>query len=239
MILNQKTLLKEQQMNNNHATLSPSNAEKWSKCPGSIQLEIQAVAESPGSGYSNIYADTGTLAHMMGELCLTYNINTDQLLDMQQNVQLYIDYVRQFKSPTSRWLIEERIDIFNACWGTADAVVIDREQLHVIDLKYGKSVVKAEDNNQMLLYAYGMLKTLPHVRRVSLHIVMPRGKNSQWDVRREDVMKRGEQLELKGKQALDPDNLTLIPAPSSCQWCKAKYICPARVDDRARDFDLC
>jgi hypothetical protein len=52
-----------------HARLSPSGAEKWATCPGSMALE----ALEPDS--SNDYSDEGTAAHFLAALCLEQGKN--------------------------------------------------------------------------------------------------------------------------------------------------------------------
>lgn len=46
-------------------TLSPSSAHRWMECPGSIKLS-QGVPRT-----TNVYADKGTVAHYIGEKCIT------------------------------------------------------------------------------------------------------------------------------------------------------------------------
>lgn len=45
-------------------TLSPSAAHRWMQCPGSVELSKDMPFET------NKYADLGTVAHLLGELCL-------------------------------------------------------------------------------------------------------------------------------------------------------------------------
>lgn len=52
---------------NIHARLSPSGAEKWMACPGSVAME----AGEPDS--SNDYSDEGTAAHFLASTCLENN----------------------------------------------------------------------------------------------------------------------------------------------------------------------
>ena len=48
-----------------HAKLSPSGAERWMNCPGSVVLEADCAAST------SEYADEGTAAHALAALCLT------------------------------------------------------------------------------------------------------------------------------------------------------------------------
>lgn len=47
-----------------HSELSPSGADRWSRCPGSVAL-CRGLPDS-----SSRYADEGTAAHLLGSLCL-------------------------------------------------------------------------------------------------------------------------------------------------------------------------
>lgn len=87
-----------------HAKLSPSSAHRWLVCPGSVAL-CETVPNT-----SSVYADTGTAAHSLAEMCFAQSkdakdfIGTDipvgELVvpvdeDMASAVQVYLDYVRR------------------------------------------------------------------------------------------------------------------------------------------------
>lgn len=214
---------------NKHAILSPSNAEKWMNCPGSVHLEVQAVAENPGLLNSNIHADRGTLAHLMAEICLNYKKDTIEVFEgLLENVQKYVDYVRELSSPYSYHEIEKRIEIFDECYGTADCVVIDRNEMHIVDLKYGTGIVEANDNKQMMLYAYGAIKEHEHIEDITLHIVMPRGKNSSWSIKKDKLIEWGLSVEKIGNHVMSTEEVIFNPSDAACKWCKAIWICPAK-----------
>ena len=132
-----------------HAALGASNAHRWLICAGSVK------AERGLPNTSSSFAIEGTTAHDLGELVLTTNdsvLDTFDDQEMAEYVRIYTDYVRSLCMASDMVLIEERVDY--SAWvsegfGTADAIVLNGDTLHVVDLKYGMGVqVFAENNPQ-------------------------------------------------------------------------------------------
>lgn len=170
-----------------HARLSPSGAEKWMNCPGSLAMEVGLVDEG------SAFALEGTAAHAVAE-CVLRNrldptlagvvltggqmaadyIGTCPLAkgdsagpqvtdDMADFVQRYVDTVWALADGNDL-LVEQRVDFSDVVgvpgqFGTADAVIITPTELQVHDLKFGRGVkVDAENNKQLQLYALGALE---------------------------------------------------------------------------------
>lgn len=166
-----------------HAKLSPSSAERWLTCPGSIGLTDQAFPnglEDEGS----VYAKEGTWAHEVAEL---YGKQQMGLLTAKQYKTQYkwvktevekegFDFDAMVEYATGyAELIQEIVDanpgkkpltMFEnrvhpsvpEVWGTADCILVVGGELYVIDYKYGKGIqVAAEENPQLKLYALGAL----------------------------------------------------------------------------------
>lgn len=120
-----------------HAELSPSSAERWMVCPGSVVL-------SDGlPNPTNEYSDSGTCAHFLAAHCLDDNVNAAEYIgreiaicsdgkecfsefrgaskiryrltvdaDFSDAVQEYIDYVRSVVASTGGILhVEQRLSI--------------------------------------------------------------------------------------------------------------------------------
>lgn len=167
-----------------HATLSPSSADRWMTCPGSVPLS-EGIVDT-----SSEYAAEGSAAHEIAALCLTsgsdaaayvgriVEIDTREIeitADMAEHIQVYVDHVRNRVADwtnlgaTVMLEVEQRVPLGHltgeeGAEGTADAVIIAelpdaRTAIEVIDLKFGRGVeVGATDNRQLRLYALGAIE---------------------------------------------------------------------------------
>ena len=181
-----------------HAVLSASGAPRWTRCVGSLALSKDIVETS------SKYADEGTAAHEVAQMCLEQGQDASAFAgrvitvgrgegaqrtetrwevteEMVDAVQRYVDVVRNLGGEL---LIEQQVDFSRwieapDSFGTSDAIVILGNELVVCDLKYGKGVrVEAEDNEQLMLYALGSLDVADligaEIETVRLMIVQPR-----------------------------------------------------------------
>lgn len=223
-----------------HAKLSASGSHRWLHCPGSVE------AEKTLPNTSSFFAEEGSAAHelaeivlsklagdcskMIGEKLIEYDafVVTQEMADY---VQIYTDYVRNLGGSQ---FYEQRADFGEWVpdgWGTADAIVINRDTIHVIDLKYGQGLrVDAEENSQGILYAlgaYAEYELFHDFQRVVITIVQPRLDHiSEWEITIPELLKRGEWIKQKAEEASKP-NAKRTPGESQCNWCKAKATCPA------------
>lgn len=221
-----------------HAKLSASGAHRWMLCPGSVKAEENIPEQS------NKYADEGTLAHEIAAEYIYYLRNNghatiDMLAnytdEMEKAADDYYVYVRSLNNnyKETTILIEEKVDFSNVVpdgFGTADCIIVDREELHIIDFKYGFNPVYAKDNMQLLLYAIGALNTLDiiiDIEKITLHIVQPRANNfSTWEITIEELYSYYKYIEYKALEALK-DDAPRIPSKEACMWCKARFTCYA------------
>lgn len=162
-----------------HAKLSASGSSTWLNCPGSVK------AQEPYPNTSSIFADEGTMAHEIADLCLSTRNDAEAYIGrtlkslgikigsykqthkidkiMADYVQEYLDYVLSHETGNSELYTEERVDFSNVVpegFGTMDSAVLDygKRVLHIFDLKYGKGItVDAFENTQGQMYATGML----------------------------------------------------------------------------------
>ena len=181
-----------------HALLSASGAKKWIACPPSARLEDQ-MEES-----SSREASEGTLAHELGEQTLRKEIGEIKESTLKRKITAFrkdelfseemIDYCQSYadivmeryhaalaNTPDAQILIEERLDF--SAWvpegfGTGDVLIVAKDYIEVIDLKYGKGIkVDAVDNPQMRLYGLGACDAFHQLYgfdEIRMTIVQPR-----------------------------------------------------------------
>lgn len=222
-----------------HATLSASGASRWMNCPGSVRME--AGIDRPSSPY----AAEGTAAHELAESCLRKNYNADQLigeifygheatLEMAEYVQDYLDFVRGIEG---NLMIEQRVDFSKWApggFGTADAIILNDDTAHVVDLKYGKGLrVDADNNSQAMLYglgAYSDFGSLFDIKKFRLVIVQPRLDHlSEFEITLEDLLAFGKKV-IEAAQKTVGEDTELVPGTTQCRFCAAKDRCPALAE---------
>lgn len=225
-----------------HARLSASRTDRFMSCPGSYRLESLMPYEPAGEA-----AAIGTAIHELSEIILSGNqvpANTDK--DHVAMAQAYADFVNTLVENPRKKLIEVNLDdglksLHPALGGTADAVLVDGDHLHVIDLKTGRVAVDATDNKQLLTYALGAMRQFkaPSHITCTMHIFQPRVGHSKWTVTGQELIDHGARLKAAAELALTSDAPT-SPSPDACRYCKAKTICPSmreKVQTAARsDF---
>ena len=243
-----------------HSNLGPSGHACWSNCPGSVK----ACADYPRE--TNVYAAEGTTAHSIGEQCLKSGEDADTFLgdvietegmeftvdrEMVVGVQMYLDLVRsEAKKMGCKILVEKRVKLTKVhkdIWGTADAILIKpkKKKLKVVDLKYGRGVVEAEENGQGLTYATGamiMFDENKEIEEIEMIIVQPRVTDpiKRWTVDRQYMQTFAKQLRADALATEDP-NAPRVPGEKQCQWCQHKPHCPEvqtfALDKAMIDFD--
>lgn len=225
-----------------HARLSASRTDRFMSCPGSYRLESLMPYEPAGEA-----AAIGTAIHELSEIILSGNeIPTGTDPDHIAMAQSYADFVNTLVENPRKKLIEVNLDsglksLHPALGGTADAVLVDGDHLHVVDLKTGRVAVDATDNKQLLTYALGAMRQFkaPSHITCTMHIFQPRVGHSKWTVTGQDLVDHGERLKAAAELALTSDAPT-SPSPDACRYCRAKTICPSmreKVQEAARsDF---
>ena len=225
-----------------HARLSASRTDRFMSCPGSYRLESLMPYEPAGEA-----AAIGTAIHELSEIILRGGaIPTGTDPDHLSMAQGYANFVNSLVENPRKKMIEVNLDeglksLHPALGGTADAVLVDGNHLHVIDLKTGRVAVDATDNKQLLTYALGAMRQLkaPSSIECTMHIYQPRVGHSKWTVSGNRLNLHGERLKEAAELALSGDAPT-NPSPDACRYCKAKTICPSmreKVQETARsDF---
>jgi hypothetical protein len=233
-----------------HAALGASSCYRWTACPGSIRLS--AGLESKSSAY----AEEGTAAHELAEVCLRNGQDAIEWVDrklpvkyghhyvdgdMAEAVQVYIDYVRTHILAGDEVQIEHRFDLSSLgvgvpMFGTADAVIYmpAYRKLIVADYKHGAGIaVEAVGNQQLRYYALGSLLSMPDaaVDSISMVVVQPRAWHPDGPIRSEnitsyDLAEWSAELVEAAKRTLEPD--APLSVGDHCRFCPARVPCPAQ-----------
>ena len=237
-----------------HAVLSASSAYRWLACPPSARLEEQFEETT------STYAEEGTLAHGIAEQKLRFLLKQISAQDYAQALQIFeknefysasmLDYIETYasivmekvheakaRSADAVVLLEQKLDFSDWVpegFGTGDVVIISDGVLEVIDLKYGKGVpVAAEDNAQMRLYALGALATfdaLYGIKTVRMTIVQPRLDSVSSDEITAEMLYRWADTELIHRAQLAWEGKGEFQAGEHCRFCRARFICRARAE---------
>lgn len=246
-----------------HAERSPSAAEKWFNCPGSLCLEEGLPRKS------SAYAGEGTMAHSLAEALLNGGV-FDATEEMREHVMVYVNHVDELSDhPDAVCQIEQKVTAAPGCWGTADAIVWrpDQATLYVRDLKYGAGVgVEVRGNLQLKIYALGALLTSKFpAQTVNVGIVQPRFGHPDGHIRSVDfdaldlidfhadlvdAAKRTEaarvnfDLYKKFRKSTKPLEMAAVkewedkylkPTEKGCRWCLAAPTCP-KVAGKAQEL---
>lgn len=195
-----------------HAKLSPSSAERWFNCAGSINFINYLAAQMKVVYQTNKYAAEGTVAHQLAEDFVTNKVDLLTLTSrvgetvMQDNFEIeitdamiegvieYVDHIAAVKKTLHKPApivgeAEVRViasSVSDEVFGTADYLLYQKgNELHVFDFKFGKGVVEAEDNKQGLIYLVGAADTIGTdvFSKVFFHIIQPRARHNEGSAR--------------------------------------------------------
>lgn len=181
-----------------HAKLSPSAAHRWLKCTASPLIESQYPNESTS------YAQEGTFAHSVAEICARYAVRSISKIEYEKSIgelsenPLWSSEMLEYCEEYATYIKEKLYELRKSCpdafvefevtldlsdfipegFGTADCVIIAEPKIQIIDFKYGKGVaVEAEGNLQMEIYALGacaQYEDLFDIKEIGMSIVQPR-----------------------------------------------------------------
>ncbi len=227
-----------------HAKFSPSAAHRWMACPGSIVLSNQCPPpkESPA-------AIEGTNAHTCLEYFLKAGIKKANRAETFLSKKFPIEMVKHaFASALLIWkaapkgaeiLAETKAlmpHISDHFYGTTDASIVSHfGVLEIIDFKYGRMPVEAENNPQLIAYAIGIAHKYDYnFSSVVCTIIQPRavhedGPVRSWAAPIETLFEWTEKFKaaIKKTRAFMPE---LSPG-EHCYFCPAKTICPEYSKD--------
>ena len=226
-----------------HKPFAASASHRWLHC------SLSTTAPSGGRRPAGKAAKQGTAAHLLLSWILTH-----RMLDRTPPIPKQIACEGE-TFPVERSLLyalSELADVWNAadevwseitvtpfptyadlCGGTADLVMWTdkREELHICDLKYGRTHVPEVGNTQLLLYALGAIRHIgrrPRTIHLSLfqpRVPAPHNALRTWSVDAE-VLKRHLRplLDALTRSQETPEH---AEAGEWCTWCDHQPTCPA------------
>lgn len=214
------------------------------KCPGSVELsEGQPDKSSP-------WAIEGTEAHAVLEDTLRKGFSDrsnvpPEMTAHAANAASFILGVLG-KADDAELLVESRVHlpfIHPEMFGTYDGAIVDYfGTLHVFDYKYGSGhSVSPKENLQMIFYGIGLAHKFDwNFKRVRLWIIQPRIKGYDgpafWEISILELKAYVQKFKDGVERVLD--NPDLYVEGSHCHWCKAKSVCPLKVDAKIEQARL-
>lgn len=234
-----------------HGYLGLSSSEGWMTCAGRPQME---------AGFEDIpsfFTAEGDVAHSVRERCIVKNKPVAEFIgdvierdgfeitvepDWERFLQPGVDWVREH---TGLLFVEYRVDV--GAWipdefGTLDTAIITKDEVILIDLKFGRGLrVNAVGNKQMMLYAAGLWENLirhipnaPTKYRLiieQLRVIGGQSIENEWVVDLDDILKFAEEASLAAEKTKDPD-AELTPSLKGCAFCRAaeNAACPAYAE---------
>ena len=235
-----------------HAVLSASGAHRWLECTPSARLE-ENFEDKPSES-----AKEGTLAHAIAEAKvrnmlidplpkrsfnkLLKDFTNDSMYqkEMDALTNEYAEYIRGIvlSYPQKPYVaVEVKLNLsayIPEGFGTADCIIISGNELHIVDLKYGKNVpVSAEDNPQLKLYALGAVgeyELFYNIQSVHMHIFQPRNKDGGGT-----FTTSVQELKAWGEGIRPTVEMAYMGAGEQkvgpwCGFCKAKPICQKHAE---------
>lgn len=226
-----------------HSKFSASGSERWLNCAASVALE-EMSPPSPDSPWSK----EGTKAHEVLEQLLVFGkplfYPEQEMLKHCRKAAGYIKHAATLECNNSGFLlVEKRVynsEIHDEMFGTCDAIIVRHGiSIHIIDFKYGAGhVVDPEENTQLIQYALGVAEAYDwNFRTVKMTILQPRAGNDwakTWEISAKELKTKWLPLWKKGVARVERGDAKPFPG-SWCHWCRAKAICPAKLEKKFND----
>lgn len=227
-----------------HSFISPSGHSRWSNCAASPSLSAMAE-EQP----VNVAALRGTINHEAAESFLygrskpkdflgtVHKVQGHKIVIEQEDldiIETYTKYIEtKVKDIKAELYLERKFElgeeIHPELYGTADAVIVAKDYIEIVDLKTGKWKVEP-DSSQLKIYMLGALAEFyeefgSDKAKVITTIVQPKVKQSISSHEHDlfALLNWGlTDLKEAAERCFEPN-----PIPVAGDWCR---FCPAKLD---------
>lgn len=218
-----------------HSILPPSSADKWMECHG-WYMAVKDLPPLP----SSVYADEGTEAHKVLEVCLRFGFDPYEVTDdeeMAGAVSYVLDWVQQYliQNPGAEYHPEQWLSWgswyrMNHLGGTSDLVLTHPTELVANDYKHGKGVIiDPETSKQLRLYLLGAIAKYGERKRYRLVISQPRAPHERGPIREHVITRREARMfmnEVENAVRLNLSGKGKRKAGEHCRhWCAAAATC--------------
>ncbi len=236
-----------------HSNISPSGAERFFACPGSVGAQAKIDIIEP----SNPAALEGLAIHELAAKCLKHDIDPYECIgdtvEVRDNYGDVIEFtvnddfafaVRMYRNTILSVLDEHGLDkkamqieskfklpeVDDKAMGTTDCSFVASDTLYVWDLKGGRGIiVDPVENKQCMYYAIRpYLDAKMFIKKIKIGIIQPRAKEGDFIKMWETTPARMDEFikELKRAIALTRVNNPDFNAGEHCRFCKAQGNCP-------------
>ena len=235
-----------------HARLSPSGADRWMTCPGSVRLIERLTLEGAvRQDRTSVFAAEGTAAHEVRALSLDLGLDPHDFIgrefdadgftfdvteEMADHLMPGIDWIREQTAPRASgkqdvMVVEDRTDLGHFLpgqFGTLDLGILRDDAIIISDLKFGAGVpVDAVQNRQLMIYALGFWFTYGHgrrplARRVILNIDQPRAGGMKFWELDRSDLLAFGEEARAAALAVDDPDAPLVASEKGCRWCPVR-----------------
>lgn len=235
-----------------HSNISPSGAERFFNCPGSVEAQAKIEIIEPSSPA----AMEGIALHELAAKCLTKDIdpydcmgdtieikdNYGDIVEFEVNddfafaVRMYrntiLEILKQHGLTTKALQIETHFtipEVDKRAKGTVDCSFVASDTLFVFDFKGGRGVIiDPKENKQCMYYALRpYLDAKMFIKHVVIGVIQPRAKEGEFIKMWETTPDRLGKFKTELQEAI---SRTRMKKPEFkpggwCKWCKAQSVC--------------
>lgn len=234
--------------------LMPSACDRWTTCMASPRFCLENAELLP-KDTSSRFSKEGNTAHEVAAAYLQNrepdpaNCPTPIDEDMRWHGWAYMEYVENLRTEgagLSKLLVEQKMPLwyYKERNGVVDAAVLNPENLHLVDYKYGEGIIVSPENNlQVTIYGRNIVESLkldlPDNFPITLHIYQPRSRTAGdtpyhfWETTWGEIKRISDEIAdvaqvIQINHRTQGMPLDFVASEKACQWCPAKGFCVAR-----------